>query len=69
MTITGKIDLAEVQHCNGDSTAKEMVVSATTIHEDGDGKFDYPDQFVVPVPWSFPLGEHPHYKKVTITIE
>lgn len=68
MTVTGTITDAYVQHCNGDDTAKEMVIDCTLVHEDGDGGFDYPDQIVIPVVWGTQLGDVTKYKTITITL-
>ncbi len=70
MTITGNITDAVAQHCNGPSTAKELVVDCTTVHSDEEGSFDFPDQFVLPLPWDFPVGDCPQFigKTITLTI-
>ena len=69
MTIAGTITDARVQHCNGDDTAKEMLIDCVTVHEDGDGAFEYPDQFTIPVAWSTQLGDVTKYKTITIILE
>lgn len=69
MTFIGGINDARCRHLNGDGTPKELVLSVFHSEQDDDGTFCREQNFHVPVPYDYPVGDRPELIGRTFKIE